>query len=153
MQTSIIVLLVICLYLAVQGYYFGFIRPPRVFAWLQQATFVFMAFLMIPFLAGVLWLQSGAENRLARVGIVPHPSIEETVGVAMGVGDNPIWMSTVDAPAESIADFYRTEANRQGWNLTNDSPTMLILNRGEKKMVIGVHEGWDSRTVTYTLTE
>ncbi|MFQ5917747.1 MAG: hypothetical protein ACE5I0_08065, partial [Candidatus Binatia bacterium] len=97
--------------------------------------------------------QSGAENRLARVGIVPHPSIEETVGVAMGVGDNPIWMFTVDAPAESIADFYRTEANRQGWNLTNDSPTMLILNRGEKKMVIGVHEGWDSRTVTYTLTE
>jgi len=33
MQSSLILLLIFCFTLSLQGYYFGFIRPPAVLAW------------------------------------------------------------------------------------------------------------------------
>jgi hypothetical protein len=79
MQGSLIFLLIICFFLSLQGYYFGFLRPTAVLAWLQQATFVISTFLLIPILVYVLASQSGAIERLENTGIRPYPSIRESV--------------------------------------------------------------------------
>jgi hypothetical protein len=153
MQTSIIVILLICIILAAEGCYAGFIRPIRVFAWMAQAGFIFMTFGMIPCLIIALWLQSGAKERLARTGFVPHPSIKESVGIATGIGKNPTWTFKTEESDKSIADFYRLEKNRKGWKLANNRSLMMIFEKDKKKMVIGVHKGWTSNTLIYMLTE
>ncbi len=109
-------------------------------AFLQQTTFVVTTFILIPFLLIVLWLQWVAKDRLVETGIIPHPSITETVGITVGVGAHPIWMFDVEASASDVADFYRATANRPGWDLTTDTPILLILRRGSETMVIGIRE-------------
>jgi len=70
--------------LAAEGYYFGFVRPPKVLAWLQQATFILMLLMMIPLVSFALWKQAGAVERLANTGVKPHPGILHSVGLATG---------------------------------------------------------------------
>ncbi len=152
MQSSVILLLIGCAVLAALWYYIGFVRPPEGLAWLAQAGFVFFTFFLIPLLAGVLWLQAGATARLAETGIAPHPTIKEAVGVTMGVGEDPTWVFEVEAPPEAIATFYRTADNRPGWDLISGDPSIMILKRGNETMVIGAHQSWTSRTLTYMLT-
>lgn len=152
MQTAIIVILLICIILAAFGCYSGYIRPIPISAWMAQAGFFFMTFVMIPFLVIVLWLQSGAKDRLAATGFVPHPSIKESVGITTGIGNSPTWTFKTEESNKTIVDFYRLEKNRQGWKLTNDSPLIMIFEKDGKKMVIGVHKGWTSNTIIYKLT-
>jgi hypothetical protein len=153
MQFSIIIILIFCIILAGQGYYSGYYRPTAILAWLAQAGFIFMTFLMIPILIIVLWLQSGAQDRLAGTRFIPHPSIEETVGIAAGVGKNPKWAFKTEASEDSIFNFYRDKENRKGWELINDDSIMMIFQEGKKKMVIGVSKGWSPNTLIYSLTE
>lgn len=80
MEPTMVILLVICIGLASQGYYFGFLRPPKAARWLQQSTFVFMAFLMAPMLPYVLWLQAGAVDRLSQMDVAPHPASDIRLG-------------------------------------------------------------------------
>jgi hypothetical protein len=152
METTLIILVSFCTLLAAQGYYFGFKKPPPVLAYLQQTTFVVMTFILIPFLLIVLWLQWGAKDRLAETGILPHPSITEALGIAVGVGANPIWLFEVEASASAVADFYRATTNRPGWNLTTDTHILLILRRGSEKMVVGISEKQGSSTLSFQLT-
>lgn len=153
MGTTVVMLLAACVGLAGLGYYLGYARPTRVLAWLGQASFIFLTFFMAPLLAVVLWLQFGAKDRLSKAGIVPHPAIEETVGVAMGLGDNPTWVFALDASADPIIDFYHVEGNRPGWELVSKGHELLVLRRDRKKMIIGTYKGWRSHTITYQLTE
>ena len=112
-----------------------------------------MSFVIVPVLSIVLLLQGGAKGRLVEVGITPHPAIEETIGVAAGIGSTPLWVFRVNTTAESVAEFYRTEANREGWKLLSDSRDALILGRDHNRMSIGVYQAPRSRTLTYLLTK
>ncbi len=109
--------------------------------------------MLIPACVVVLWIQSGAINRLVKTDIIPHPSIVEAIGTAAGIGHNPLWMFKVKATSGDIMTFYRKESNRPGWTLSEDNPTMLIFNRDKKRMLISVYENWTATEVTYMLTQ
>lgn len=151
MQTSIILLLVACIALAIEGYYFGFVRPPRVLAWLQQATFIIMTFMLVPLLLLVLYYQSAAEDRLKEAGFTPHPSIRESIGIGFGAGNNPIWVFEFDAGEQAFRDFYTSAENTGDWKLVSDNGFFLIFEQAGASMLAGFREGRGSNTLTFTL--
>lgn len=156
MQTSVIVIFIIFIVIAVYCYYAGFIKRDPYTYWFAQSGFVFSTFLMIPFLIIILWLQSTATDRLTKkAGIIPHPSIVESVGIAIGIGNNPTWVFKVKASPEEIMAFYRNENNRPGWILVSDNKIvkMLVLKGDKKGMSISTFEDRTSRKVIYTLTK
>lgn len=129
MEKSIILLLFFSILLSAIGYYLGFIKPPKVFAWLAKSTFVFSTFFLIPLLAAVLWFQSGAEGRLEKTGFVPHPDIKEVIGIAFGTGANPVWIFKTASDEESIMNFYNETSSRPGWQLVSKNDSMLIFKK------------------------
>jgi len=153
MQNFVIVILIISVLLAAQGYYCGYYRPTVIHAWLAQAGFFFMSFVLIPFLAVALWLQSGAQDRLVAIGFVPHPSIEEVAGIAVGYGKNPKWAFASNAKRDEIVNFYRDEKNRAGWKLINSSSMMLIFKKDNLEMDVGLSKGWLANTLIFSLEE
>jgi hypothetical protein len=153
MQSSIIITLFISIILAAYGFYAGYYRPMAKLTWLAQACFGVMIFLMIPSLIIVLWVQSGAQDRLAETGFTPHPGIEEPVGMAVGFGKNAKWVFKTDAAKDSIFNFYRDEDNSIDWELINEKSDVLIFRRGKrKKMVIGLNQERSSNTLRFTQT-
>jgi hypothetical protein len=154
MQTSVIIILCISIILAAYGFYAGYYRPTEKLTWLAQACFGCMTFVMIPFLIIVLWVQSSAQDRLAEIGFIPHPAIEETAGFTAGFGKNAKWAFKTDAAKDSIFGFYRDEENSLDWELICEKSDVLIFRKGiSKKMVIGLDQGRFSNTLRFTLTE
>ncbi|NWH05746.1 hypothetical protein [Desulfobacter latus] len=146
MQPQLVVLLIICIVLAVQGYYFGFIRPPKVLAWLQRATFILMIFLMIPLVSFTLWKQAGAIERLASIGVKPHPGILHPIGLATGPST---WVYKNKSKPEDIKSFYHAENSFEGWEIISSSDNMLIVSSGNRKMAISMSREADSTTIIY----
>jgi len=151
MQVSLLFLLAVAILLSVQGYYFGYVRPPVVLAWLQQATFIISTFLLVPVLVYVLLNQSGAVKRLAETGIRPYPRITESVGVANGFGENPTWVFEVDATVNEVREFYQAKANTGDWTLQNDAGVFLSFKKGEATMTIAYRQGVSGNTLIYLL--
>jgi hypothetical protein len=152
-QSSLIYLLIFFVVLALQGYYFGFVRPPVVLAWLQQATFVIATFLMIPILVYVLVSQSGAIGRLENTGIRPYPGITESVGVGNGVGDHPTWIFEVQASSGDVRKFYSSAENTGDWSFHGDDGIFLRFRKGDLEMKIAHRDSWSSDTLIYMLEE
>ena len=148
MQPELIVLLISCVVLAAQGYYFGFVRPPKVLAWLQQATFVLMLFMMLPLVSFALWKQSGAVERLASTGVKPHPDILHAIGLATGPST---WVFKSKSNPEDVKSFYHSEDSLQGWELISSSDDMLIVSNGDEKMTISMSRNADSTTIIYMI--
>lgn len=148
MQPQLVGLIIICAVLAAQGYYFGFVRPPKVLAWLQQATFILMLFMIIPLVLFVIWKQDGAAERLASTGVKPHPSILHAVGLATGPSK---WVFKVKSNPEGVKSFYHSEDSLEGWELISRSDSMLIVSNGEEKMTISMSRNADSTTIIYMM--
>ena len=153
MQQSIIILLILCILLAILGFYFGFIRPPRVMAWLQQSTFLIMTFMLIPIILLVLYSQDGSLERLTETGFMLHPAITESVGIGYGKGTNPTWVFEINSNKNEIRDFYLSAENTGEWTLSTDSDIMLIYKKGNQRMTIGIREGRSANTLIFTLNE
>ncbi|MBN2577335.1 MAG: hypothetical protein JXP73_22420 [Deltaproteobacteria bacterium] len=154
MERSIIILLVGAVGLAVLTCYLLYIRRVSSFRSHVAATFVSCTFVAIPLFVVVLARQHLATDRLAETGIVPHPSIEESVGVATG-SDNPdasFWAFRVGAPPEEIMDFYRAQRNRRGWIVVGDGKDGLVLEKGERRMSIAVHEDQRAKKLFFHMT-
>ena len=150
MEKSILLLLFFSVLLGVSGYYIGFVKPPKTFAWLAKATF-FCSLVLIPILCLVLWFQSGAKERLSNTGFVPHPNIEEPIGIAFGIGKNPIWIFKTDDDKNSVFNFYNESASRPGWELTSNEGSYLLFKQGNKEMTVGHQEGWISNSIVFML--
>ena len=153
MQSSLIFLLIFSLLLALQGYYFGFYRPPPVLAWLAQSAFVIATFMLVPILVYVLIMQSGAIGRLQVAGIRPYPGIQESIGIANGKGDNPTWMFEVQASSAEINEFYRTAENIGDWSFHSDDGIYLRFRRNDKVMKIAFRDGHSSDTLIYIIED
>ena len=151
MQNSLILLLVLSLALSLQGYYFGFLRPTAVLAWLQQAAFMISTFLMIPILIYVLVAQSGAIERLENTGIRPYPGIRESIGFGNGWADNPTWVFEVDANSSEIREFYSSAANTGDWSFQGDDGIYLRFRKNDLVMKIAYRDNWSSDTLVYIL--
>ena len=148
MQPQLVVLLIICVVLAAQGYYFGFVRPPKALAWLQQATFIMMLFMIIPLVSLTLWRQSGAVERLASTGVKPHPGILYPVGLATGPS---IWVFKTKSNPEDVKSFYHSKDSLDGWELISRFDNMFIVSNGEEKMTISMSRNADSKTIIYMI--
>lgn len=152
MQPSIIVILLFIIIMACSGYYLHYYRPERIWAYKAQASYIFLTFILIPFLVVVLWLQSDAPNKLKKTGFTPHPSIQESVGIAVGIGKNPNWVFKTPQDKTLIFNFYRDKRNRRGWEIVNDSSFMLNFKQEKKKMTILFSEGRLTNTLIFSLT-
>jgi len=146
-QPSLVVLLLACVALAALGFYLGFVRRVRPLGWLPQATFVFMAALMLPLLATVLGWQAGAAGRLARTGVVPHPDARHAIGLAVGRGDtSPQWLFALRAAAATDLGFYEPPEHRDGWEVVSRSEGMWIL---ERRLVVTLAASGAGRSIGY----
>lgn len=153
MEKSIFLLLIFSIILSVSGYYLGFIKPQKNLVWLAKSSFFLATFLLIPLFVLVLWLQNGAKTRLEQAGIVPHPSIRETIGIGFGIGNNPAWVFKIDSKKESVMSFYLEERNRPGWILLNHKNSFLVFEKDGKELIIGFYEGWTSSSISYNLMQ
>ena len=91
-----------------------------------------------PIIATTLYYQYGAKDKLKKSGFTPHSSFESSVGVAVGTGDNPIWMFSTKFDKASIIDFYKQEQNHQGWKLEGEDEKWLTFTKKDKKMRINI---------------
>ncbi|NCF18602.1 MAG: hypothetical protein GWP63_10195 [Haliea sp.] len=147
MDTSLILLLVFLIAVEIQAFYFGFVSPPRTGAWLQQASFVILSFLLIPLLVYVLYSQAAAASRLGKYGIEAHPAIDSSIGIGNGYGDNPTWIFELKSDGEDILEFYRQDSSRDGWVLVEDNSLLLRFTRESKTMTIASRDSPDSKTL------
>jgi hypothetical protein len=136
MQSSLLWLLLFCLVMAAISYYLGFVRPPVVLAWLSQASFITLLFLLIPVLLYVLNQQRGAVGRLEQAGFSGPPVKVESVGFGNGIGEKPTWLFEAEGEAMGILDFYRSPDSRSEWELTADGGQMLVFKRGGEAMTV-----------------
>ncbi len=151
MEKSIILLLFFSFVLAITSFYLGFIKPSKKLGYAAKSFFVLVIIILIPLFAGILWFQSSAKERLMDTGIVPYPGIGETIGIAFGTGDRPVWLFRTVTDKLSIGSFYTNENNRPGWNLTESGDQSAILINTENKMTIKAQTGSEKGSVMYLM--
>jgi len=151
MEKSIILLLFFSFVLAITSFYLGFIEPSKNLGHAAKLFFVLVIVILIPLFAGILWFQSSAKERLMDTGIVPYPGIGETIGIAFGTGDRPVWLFRTVTDKLSIGSFYTNENNRPGWNLTESGEESAILINTENKMTIKAQTGSEKGSVMYLM--
>ena len=151
MEKSIILLLFFSFVLAITSFYLGFIKPSKKLGYAAKSFFVLVIIILIPLFAGILWFQSSAKERLMDTGIVPYPGIGETIGIAFGTGDRPVWLFRTVTDKLSIGSFYTNENNRPGWNLTESGEQSAILINAENKMTIKAQTGSEKGSVMYLM--
>ena len=151
MEKSIILLLFFSFVLAITSFYLGFIKPSKNLGLAAKLFFVLVILILIPLFAGILWFQSSAKERLMDTGIVPYPGIGETIGIAFGTGDRPVWLFRTVTDKLSIGSFYTNENNRPGWNLTESGEQSAILINTENKMTIKAQTGSEKGSVMYLM--
>jgi len=138
MDTSLIITLSALLLFAWVLYYYLFIKRESDFFFLGKSGLFIIIFFIAPILATTLYYQSGAKEKLQKSGFTPHSSFESSVGVAVGTGDNPIWMFSTELDKAPIIDFYKQEQNHQGWKLSGEDEKWLTFTKNNKIMRINI---------------
>lgn len=151
MEKSIILLLFFSFVLAITSFYLGFIEPSKNLGHAAKLFFVLVIVILIPLFAGILWFQSSAKERLMDTGIVPYPGIGETIGIAFGTGDRPVWLFRTVTDKLSIGSFYTNENNRPGWKITESEEQSAILINNKNKMIIKSQIGSEKGSVMYLM--
>ncbi len=119
--------------------------------WVRTARFLILA-VMIPIILTTLLLQAGAEQRLENTGFKVHPALNSSAGLSVGLGENPVWVFSSTASAESIRGFYEQPENRSGWMpaiytgnallYKQDGFSMSILVDGEQVVFALLRDEW-----------
>ncbi len=105
-----------------------------------MAGLVVLMFLLAPVLLIVLWLQADSARKLSDAGFPPHPALGSSMGVATGVGENPVWVFSIEGDRAAIVQFYRDPANHLGWRRVSDSKDMLIFESDGRRMSLFVSD-------------
>ena len=148
MDNSLIYLLIGFVLIDIQAYYFGYINPPPVLAWLQKASFTVFTFLLIPLLVYVLYSQAGSVGRLEKHGIERHPAIQHAVCIANGIGENPTWVFQLDSDEENVLAFYKQLLSSSGWTLTEDMGLYLRYTQDGQALTIAQRNTATNNTLT-----
>ncbi len=138
MDTSLIITLAGLLLFAWALYYYLFIKRESDFFFLGKSGLFIIMLFIAPIIATTLYYQSGAKDKLKKSGFTPHSSFESSIGVAVGTGDNPIWMFSTELDKTSIINFYKQEQNHQGWELEGEDEKWLTFIKKDKKMRINI---------------
>ncbi len=153
MEKSIVLLLFFSVVLAVTSFYLGFINPAKNLSLAVKISFILVILILIPLFTAILWLQSGAKERLSITGIVPYPELKETIGVAFGIGERPVWLFKTGEDNVSIRSFYSNENNRQGWKLLDIDKQNVTLGKKDKIMIITSQTGMDKGSIMYVIED
>ena len=132
--------------------HFGFLHPDSAFDWRTKAGFFVLLFMLIPGVAYVLLQQRGAVDRLEKAGIAPLPGIRHAVGITAGQGVPPAWVFAAEPEDEGLS-YYDDPHTRSGWALVERGPAMVVLRRGEQRMIISLSDAQRSSHVTYMVLE
>ena len=150
MNKATIIILLFCIILSGISYYIGYKRPPKFLSWFAKGSFFISTFILIPFLATILYFQGTATSRLEQEGIVPYPDITETVGIAFGKGEDPLWVFRTKE-AVNIQNFYNYESNRPGWKLKKSEDNAQIYEKEGKKLNISFYNYDSGGTIIYKI--
>lgn len=151
MEKSIILLLLFSVVLAVTSFHLGFIKPSKKLGLAAKSFFVLVILILIPLFAGILWFQSNAKERLEETGVVIYPGVGETIGIAFGTGERPVWLFRTGTDKLSIGSFYTNENNRPGWEITESGEQNATLVNSENKMTIKSQTGQDKGSIMYLM--
>ena len=149
MDPALIALLGGCLSLAILLYYVIFIRRDGAVGSWGKSGLLTLLFVLIPVLVIALWNQSGAESRLALIGLSPYPGLTSSSGVATGQGKNPVWVFSVEGGAEPALKFYSHPENHKGWTLVSKSKSLLLFKSEGKTLVISAN----AESMAFMLTQ
>ncbi|MEN8304319.1 MAG: hypothetical protein ABFQ64_09630, partial [Campylobacterota bacterium] len=119
-------------------YYYLFIKRESDFFFLGKSGLFIIMFFIAPIIATTLYYQHGAKDTLKKSGFTPHSSFESSVGVAVGTGDNPVWMFSTELDKQTIIDFYKQEQSHKGWKLKGEDEKWLTFTKNDKKMRINI---------------
>ena len=150
MSSSIVIVLLFCIILSGLSFFIGYIRPPKSLSWIAKGTFIISSFLLIPSLAAILYCQSTAASRLEEFRIAPYPDITETVGIAFGTGDDPLWVFRTKGTI-NIQNFYNYESNRPGWELKESGDNSLTLEKEGRELMIDSYNYDSGGTIIYKI--
>lgn len=153
MEKSILLMLFFSVVLAVTSFYLGFINPAKNLSLALKISFILVILILIPLFTAMLWLQSGAKERLSNTGIVPYPELKETIGVAFGIGEKPVWLFRTGEDNVNIRSFYSNENNRRGWKLLDINKQNVTLEKNGKKMIITGQTGTNKGSVMYVIED
>lgn len=157
MQMQIPVLVLASLTLAAIFGYLGFRARDGLGDWRARAYLPVVLAVALPLFLLTLWSpQSDARERLAELGILPHPALDEPMDPTAGAPLSeiaPVWHFSSRASATEIRDFYLDPGNRPGWRLQTDARDRLVFLRGGQRMTIGIRDSGTERTVVYRLDE
>ncbi len=141
MSLTLIYLLLFLLIAAAFLYlYFVRHRPHEDVGLWATSSLVFLAGVLIPFTAWVLYQQATAKERLAELGLAIYPGLGPSVGVATG---GPLsqdsWVFRLDdGDVDAFLRFYANPSNTGQWQITPNSSGIVVLNRaGERLLVTG----------------
>jgi len=151
MEKSIILLLFFSFVLAITSFYLGFIKPSKNLGRAAKSFFVLVIIILIPLFAGILWFQSSARERLIKTGIVLYPGVGETIGIAFGTGERPVWLFRTGTDKLSIGSFYTNENNRPGWILSESGEQSATLINNTNKMIIKSQTGSEKGSIMYLM--
>ena len=138
MEISLILILGVSLSFAALLYYVFVVKRQLDIGARGVAAMIAILVIITPILLMVLFNQSGAEQRLKKLGFNPHPDFTASVGVATGMGENPIWLFSTNAKTETIVKFYKSKDNHHGWSLISESYNRLVFVKKDKKISISV---------------
>lgn len=97
----------------------------------------------------LLWLRTGAAERLQAAGIAPHPALREPVGLAAGrPGTRQVWVFATTGPGRDLLAFYRDPAHLSGWRIAEDGNAALAFRQGDRRLVIA---GGDDPSLVFTI--
>ena len=84
----------------------------------------------------VLWGQKQFFQRLEEVGTEAYLGLDYRVVVAIGAGENPIWLYWLNRSENSLLGFYRNLAKQKWRKLIAEESGGLAIERGMSKILI-----------------
>ena len=136
MDATLIGLLIGFIAYATVSWYFGFLAPGNGATWRHQTAFLVTTVMLIPAVAYVLYLQTGAVQRLQDHGVTPLPEVRHVVGIAAGQGSAPVWVFAGDVTRTDTLVFYDDPETRPGWEVAARGATMIVLRRGDARLSV-----------------
>ena len=127
MDPILITLLIAVLALAGLLYYVVIVRRQPDPGGRGMAGMITLLFVLVPVLLITLWLQSDSARKLSDTGFVPHPALAASMGVATGVGEDPVWVFSIEGDPDAIVRFYKDPSSHAGWQRVWASEGMLMF--------------------------
>ena len=136
MAVTLVVFLVAILALAALLFYVFVVKQAPDAGGKGVAGLVLILFILTPVVLFMLWNQSASVDRLNDIGFSAHPALRPSVGMATGIGENPVWVFAMDGDPRRIVQFYKQTDNHSGWQLVYEGQNLLVYEKEAQSLSI-----------------